>query len=1028
MTTRRPLLFALMTGLSLAAAAAALSVFVFPGLWGRVGTVGAAIATFGVVIAQGRVAAAMGQSDQERTALARGIFMPGGKPSLVEAITNPVDVGVHTAPRLEGAPRLPPYVPRDVDPELRRALSGPGFVLVVGDAAAGKTRAAYEAMRTLLAGHVLIAPTKSGELTAALTAARAQRDCVLWLDSLQRHLGAEAITSRQIAELLAGDGHHRVVLATLRATQETRLMLMAGSLPGGESTRDGQAVLDQVTSRIVIGRLFSEPERARAAALARDDRRLADALAHADRYGIAEYLSSGPQLHTEWQNGWERGAHPRGAALVTAAVDCRRAGYTAPLPRALLDELHQEYLQARGGMLLRPEPLEAAWRWATDLRDSGGSPLWSAGHDRYDVFDYLADAADREPSRPVAERTVYAALRHARPGDAMSIAATAWYHNRPELAEAGFRAAYTELSRTDGPNAATTLSSRSDLTVTLHAMRRLPDAEAEAEYRAILTARAAALGAAHPDTQSSRNNLAVVLHEQRRFAEAEAEYRDVLDVRVATLGPAHPDTLTSRNNLGVVLGDLGRLQEAQAELEETARLREEVLGAGHPHTIISRDNLAGVRRRRASLLSAGADPWPVLSGQAPAKLPDGRGQLGLNRGVGGHPLHGRVQLVDPGEQVAALDQDPADGDKQQRDHRMVHGRREQAERFAVMRLGPQQLAFLAGDVPQQRPGAPVQHQVGVRSGQPGQLRVPRGEAELADGERALSGQQVPSGIPLRRQVVRRVPQRFDDPVANQLVDTRGGSRLGPRPEQVTVFEGPGDRRRQARGRRRSLGRVQAAARRRDERADEPEPQPRDLNAVGQRGRRDRGAAVAGERVLDVTVTPQLTSGDPAAAAAHQLPQPRAHGLEQDRLYPVRDHGPLAPVSGDDEAGPQRRDQLASRLGLEAARPCHRLVRPVRLKRPDLDQRRRMREDVGEPGQRLVPQADEQAQRGLLLDRVRQLTQEPHPLRLPRRRSREQVIGLIDGHEQRLGRVQLPDPAGGELVHGERVQGQTRAER
>jgi eukaryotic-like serine/threonine-protein kinase len=597
MTTRRPLAFALITGLCLAVLAAALSVFVVHGLWGKVGTVGAAIATFGVAIAQARVSTAMGQGDQERSALTGSIFMPGGKASLVRAITNPVDVGVHSAPRLEGAPRLPPYVPRDIDPELRQALGGSGFVLVVGDAAAGKTRAAYEAMRAILPGHVLIAPTRSGELTAALTAARAHRDCVLWLDSLQRYLGADAITSRQIAELLAGPGHHRVVLATLRATQETRLMLMAGS-PGGQSTRDGQAVLDQVTHRIVIDRLFSAPERAAAAALARDDRRLADALAHADRYGIAEYMSSGPQLHTEWQNGWERGAHPRGAALVTAAVDCRRAGYTAPLPRALLDELHQDYLQGRGGMLLRPEPLEAAWRWATDMRDSGGSPLWSAGHDRYDVFDYLVDAAEREPSQPVAERTVYAALRHAGPVDAESIAATAWYHGRPELAEAGFRAAYTELSRTDGPDAATTLSSRSDLAVTLHAMRRLPDAEAE--YRAILAARTAALGAAHRDTLSSRNNLAVVLHEQGSFTQAEAEYRDVLEVRARTLGPAHPDTLTSRNNLGVVLGDLGKLEEAEAQLAEAAELRTRVLGAEHPHTIISRDNLAGVRRKRAS--------------------------------------------------------------------------------------------------------------------------------------------------------------------------------------------------------------------------------------------------------------------------------------------------------------------------------------------------------------------------------------------------------------------------------------------
>jgi tetratricopeptide (TPR) repeat protein len=597
MTTRRTVLLAILAGLCLAALTAILGVVVISVWWGKAGAAaGAAIAAFGVSIAQNRAGIAMGKDDQERSALTRSILTAGGRPPLVREMANPVSVGVHGAPRLAGAAQVPPYVPRDIDTELRQALGDRGFVLVVGDAAAGKTRAAFEAMRAALPGHVLIAPTGSGDVSAALAAARGESHCVLWLDSLQRYLGADAVTSRKIVELLTDRGEQRVVLATLRATEETRLMAMAGSLAGGHSTRDGQAVLDQVTCRIVVDRLFSEPERARAAVLARDDRRLADALAHTDRYGIAEYLSNGPQLHTEWRNGWERGAHPRGAALVAAAVDCRRAGYQAPLPRILLDELHEEYLRRRGGMLLRPEPLAAAWTWATDLRDGGNSPLWSAGDDRYDVFDYLVDVAQREPAPPLAEQTAYTALRYARPGDAVSIAAIAWYHGRRELAEAGFRTAYTELSKVDGPGAVTTLSSRNDLAVTLHAMRRLPDAEAE--YRAILGLRIAALGAAHEDTQSSLNNLAVVLHEQGRLTEAEAVYRDVLEFRLRTLGPAHPDTLTSRNNLGAMLGQLGQLDEAEAQLEEAARLRAEVLGAGHPDTAVSRDNLSGIRRKR----------------------------------------------------------------------------------------------------------------------------------------------------------------------------------------------------------------------------------------------------------------------------------------------------------------------------------------------------------------------------------------------------------------------------------------------
>jgi tetratricopeptide (TPR) repeat protein len=354
-------------------------------------------------------------------------------------------------------------------------------------------------------------------------------------------------------------------------------------------------VLDLVDRRLVVDREFSEAERARAAQLAAQDSRLADALRHVDRYGVAEYLSSGPHLHTEWSNAWERGMHPYGAALVAAAVDLRRAGFAAPLPRTLLDELSQGYLEQRGGTRLRPEPLAEAWTWTTELRDSGSSLLWPAGHDAFDVLDYLVDARMHESNKPVPESTIRTALRFAKPADAVTIAATAWYQDHPELAEAGFRSAYTQLRNTEGPDAAATLASRSDLAVTLHALDKLPDAEAE--YRAIFTRRTATIGAEHPETLISRNNLAVVLHAQHRLAEAHSHYRAVLDHRIETLGAEHPSTLVTRNNLGVLLMELGRITEAAAELAEVVRLRTKVLGAEHPHTVISRGNLDTLRRK-----------------------------------------------------------------------------------------------------------------------------------------------------------------------------------------------------------------------------------------------------------------------------------------------------------------------------------------------------------------------------------------------------------------------------------------------
>lgn len=599
MAGRRTVTVLVLVGVGLVIAAAVLGVIVISD-W-RLKAAAAAAGAVGMFIATSVLpvwlTAAVGQSDQGRPAPGR-VYMPGRKLPLVRDITDPTSMGVHAAARTGNGDRVPPYVPRDIDPVLHQALGSSGFILLVGAAATGKTRTAYEAIRALLPGHVFIAPQRD-DAAGAIAAARKERNCVLWLDNLQRYLGSgtDAVTRQSIAGLLAGAGHHRVLLATLRAAEENRLIMMAGRLSGGQLMRDGQGVLDLADHRIVVRRAFSDAERARAALLAAQDSRLADALDQADRYGIPEYLSSGPRLYIEWENAWESGANPRGAALVAAAVECRAAGFAAPLPRALLDELQQQYLDRLGDSRLRPEPLDQAWSWATEPRDSGDSLLWLAGPDRYEVFDYLVDVRARQAAEPVPEATVRAALGFASSADATLIGGTALYQDRFELAVAGFRRSYSELVRTDGPDARTTLASRSDLAVTLHAFGKLPDAETE--YRVILDRRTAALGKTDPDTLASRNNLATLLHAQRQLPEAEAEYRAILDIRTRKLGDAHPSTLLTRNNLGVVLIDLGRLEEAEAELDEVLRLRSEVLGPSHPHTVITRQNRDTARRKRS---------------------------------------------------------------------------------------------------------------------------------------------------------------------------------------------------------------------------------------------------------------------------------------------------------------------------------------------------------------------------------------------------------------------------------------------
>lgn len=135
--------------------------------------------------------------DQE---LAKGTFTPQGRLPRVRDVIDPIAVGVHPAPRREtatlegagaarvGGDRVPVYVPRDIDAELRGELTRGGFVLLVGDSTAGKTRAAFEAVRAILPDHTLIMPQSRDGVTAAVQKAATIRRCVLWLNDLEGYL------------------------------------------------------------------------------------------------------------------------------------------------------------------------------------------------------------------------------------------------------------------------------------------------------------------------------------------------------------------------------------------------------------------------------------------------------------------------------------------------------------------------------------------------------------------------------------------------------------------------------------------------------------------------------------------------------------------------------------------------------------------------------------------------------------------------------------------------------------------------
>ncbi|MFH9075076.1 tetratricopeptide repeat protein [Streptomyces alboflavus] len=447
-----------------------------------------------------------------------------------------LDAGAHRARPGEDGSKLPPYVARDVDGELREriqeAAEDGGLVLVVGDSTAGKTRAAFEAVRELLPGYRVLAPPVGAKLRPAPEVLEGSGDhgdlrCVVWLDDLEQYLGPEGLEPEVLAEFV----RLRVpVVATMRLKPyETFSVGEDGGADAGGATQSwaglGARVLRKAEA-VDLERLWSEGELSRARDS--DDSRIADAVARHGTYGIAEYMAAGPVLLREWQRARRACGHARGAALVTAAVDLSRAGLRGPYSQGLLVEVHERSLADAGGSVLRPEGIEEAFAWASRVRLGVTSPLVPVKEGWWSAFDYLVDGAEAAVPDWVRE----AALAYAGDdAERFAVATSAYQGGALQVAEAAVR----PLAEKGDWRA------MCNLALLLEGTDRAE--EAETLYR-----QAHAKG--HPDATV---NLAVLLDETGRTEEAETLYRQ---------GHAKGH-LYATANLAVLLAQTGRTEEAE---------------------------------------------------------------------------------------------------------------------------------------------------------------------------------------------------------------------------------------------------------------------------------------------------------------------------------------------------------------------------------------------------------------------------------------------------------------------------------
>jgi hypothetical protein len=362
----------------------------------------------------------------------------------VEELDDPFALEVHPAidagARAAGLPTLPTYVPRDHDERLRdvvrRAVNGSSAVAVlVGGSSTGKTRACWEAVKTLPAGWRLWHPINPGWPEAALAELpRIRPRTVVWLNDAQHYLLTPTVevgerVAAGMRDLLRDPGR-RPVLVLATVWREYWAGMTTTPAPG-QPDPHAQARALLVGADISVPDTFTDPAVTALRNAAAGDPRLAEAQKHADQRQITQYLAAAPALLERYRN-----APPAAKALIEAAMDARRLGHGFALPHALLEAAAPGYLTDQQWDALGDNWLDQALAYTailcrgvcaqlTRIRPRPGQTGYDQPH--YRLADYLeqhARATRRTHRTPAAFWD--AVLGHGAEADASRLADSAY--------------------------------------------------------------------------------------------------------------------------------------------------------------------------------------------------------------------------------------------------------------------------------------------------------------------------------------------------------------------------------------------------------------------------------------------------------------------------------------------------------------------------------------------------------------------------------------------------------------------------
>jgi TPR repeat protein len=276
---------------------------------------------------------------------------------------------------------FPEYVERDIDAPLREWIrtrvrtQTAGLVVLVGDAAAGKTRCLYEA----LAGdadvqHWRMPQVDTGAQINAMIQERVDLSrIVLWLDELQKYFVDDVLTAGSVRQLIAGRLGPVLLAGTIRNEELQKLQVRPEPDDEVSGRRHAREVIRMLARwskhsgpsepavRFHVNNHFSPEEVNRAEILARRDPRLRSALRDADDRNVTATLAGAQELIDRWTLDTGDGY---GQAIITAAVTARRCGHPEPIPVAVLEVVALAQLAARATAPVTFDWLQAAIQWA----------------------------------------------------------------------------------------------------------------------------------------------------------------------------------------------------------------------------------------------------------------------------------------------------------------------------------------------------------------------------------------------------------------------------------------------------------------------------------------------------------------------------------------------------------------------------------------------------------------------------------------------------------------------------------------